>query len=255
MSATEPLLGILGGMGPQAGLDLAHKLITSTRAENDQDHVPFVLFSLPGPVADRTEYLLGDSATNPAYAIADQLESMSGLGVTVAVIACNTAHAAPIFEVILELLREKQVDLPLLHLVDETIARLGHDFPAINRVGVLGTRGAYQSRLYEQALEKAGYETVLPEPDIREQMVHAAIYDSRFGIKATAGKVSAKSRELMRLAISHVGERGAEVVILGCTELPLAVAAPIVEGIPVLDPTQIIAERITRIFRPGRPVG
>ena len=74
MNAPEPLLGILGGMGPQAGLDLAQKLIAATRADNDQDHVPFVLFSLPGSVADRTAYLLGVSGTNPAYAIADQLE-------------------------------------------------------------------------------------------------------------------------------------------------------------------------------------
>jgi aspartate racemase len=255
MSKRESLLGILGGMGPQAGMDLAQKLIASTRAETDQDHIPFVLFSMPGSVADRSAYLLGDCETNPAYAIAEQLQWMSGLGVTVAVIACNTAHAAPIFDVILELLREKRVDLPLLHLVDETITRLSRDFPATQRVGVLGTRGVYQSRLYEQALEKAGYETILPEPDIRERMVHAAIYDARFGIKATAGKVSTKARELVHSAISHVGERGAEAVILGCTELPMTVAAPIVEGIPVLDPTLIIAERITQVFRPGRSAG
>jgi aspartate racemase len=255
MNAPEPLLGILGGMGPQAGIDLAQKLIASTRAENDQGHVPFVLFSLPGPVADRTAYLLGESDANPAYAIADQLESMSGLGVTVAVMACNTAHAAPIFDVILEQLRERQVNLRLLHLVSETVACLGRDYPDISKVGVLGTSGTYQSGLYERALEDAGLKTVLPEPDIREGIVHAAIYDTRFGIKATAGTVSVKALELVRSAIAHLGERGAEAVILGCTELPLVIDEPIVEGILVLDPARIMAERITRVLRPGRSAG
>lgn len=252
MRAPEPLLGILGGMGPQAGVDLAGKLIASTRAEKDQDHIPFVLFSLPGSVADRTAYLLGGSDTNPAYAIADQLESMSGLGVTVAVMACNTAHAAPIFDVILQQLQERGVDIRLLHLVDEAVAYLGRNFPAIGKVGVLGTSGTYQSRLYEKALEGAGFETILPEAEIRAGMVQAATYDPGFGIKATAGAVSSKARELLRAAIVHVVERGAEAVILGCTELPLAIAEPIVEGIPVLDPALIMAERIARVSGPGQ---
>ena len=255
MNEREPLLGILGGMGPQAGVDLAHKLIAATRAGNDQDHIPFVLYSLPGSVADRTAYLLGDSDTNPAHAIADQLQSMSGLGVTVAVMACNTAHAAPIFDVIRQQLEARGIGIRLLHLVDETVAYLGRSFPAISKVGVLGTSGTYRSRLYERALEDAGFESILPEPEIRDEMVHAATYDPRFGIKATAGVISAKARELVHSAIAHVVDHGAEAVILGCTELPLAVTEPVVAGIPVLDPAQIIAARIIQVLRSGRAAG
>ncbi|MGD9020520.1 MAG: amino acid racemase [Lysobacterales bacterium] len=252
MTAPRPLLGILGGMGPQAGVDLAGKLISTARAGSDQDHLPFVLFSMPGQIADRTDYLLGNTDINPAHAIADQLETMSGLGVTVAVMACNTAHAAPIFDVILQQLRKNRVELQLLHLVHESVAYISREFPGIGKVGVLGTSGAHQSRLYEKALAGAGLEAVAPDPSFREEVLHAAVYDRDFGIKATAGEVSAKARGLILSALDHLNSRGAEAVILGCTELPLAINAPCVAGIPVLDPAQIVAERLVHMLRPDR---
>ena len=104
MSLPTPLIGILGGMGPQAGLDMAEKLIAMTRAECDQDHLPFILFSLPECISDRTDFLLGKTDTNPAQAIAEQFEKMADMGVTIAVMACNTAYAGPIFDTALEIL-------------------------------------------------------------------------------------------------------------------------------------------------------
>ena len=109
MTFPSPLIGILGGMGPQAGLDMAEKLIAMTQTQCDQDHIPFLLFSLPDTVPDRTLYLLGKNSDNPAYAIADQFEKMSKMGVTLAVMACNTAHAPPIFDVVLQLLETRGV--------------------------------------------------------------------------------------------------------------------------------------------------
>ena len=122
MTIRPPLIGILGGMGPQAGLDLADKLITATATQSDQDHIPFILFSLPGEIPDRTTFLLGRSESNPAYAIADQFEKMSAMGITIAVMACNTAHAGPIFDLALALLREKGIKLRILHMVKDSSA-------------------------------------------------------------------------------------------------------------------------------------
>lgn len=247
----SPLIGILGGMGPQAGLDLAEKIIGLTRTSRDQDHLPFVLFSLPEMVSDRTAFLLGRQATNPAHAIADQFESMASLGCTVAVMACNTAHAGPIFDVALGLLGEKGVTLRILHMVRETVAHIVHTWPGMNRVGVLGTEGTYATGLYDQALADAGLETVLPSAEIREQ-VHGAIYSTDFGIKARPGTVSKEADKRIRAAVRHLLERGAEAVILGCTELPLAVTEKQIDGIPVLDPATIIAEKLIRETYPDR---
>lgn len=244
MTLPSPLIGILGGLGPQAGLDLAEKLIRLTQAKQDQDHLPFVLFSMPEMVGDRTAYLLGHEETNPAYAIAEQLEKMASMGVTLAVMACNTAHAGPIFDVAQHLLRSKGIKLPILHMVKETVTYIREAYPEIRRVGILGTQGTYQTGLYSHALETAGLEAVVPNPDIREQQIHNALYSPGFGIKACSNPVSEEASNLVLAAIHHLQTLGAEAIILGCTELPLAVKENEIESMPILDPALIIAEKL-----------
>ena len=251
MTFPTPLIGILGGMGPQAGLDLAEKLISLTRAARDQDHLPFVLFSLPETVADRTAFLLGENDANPAYAIAEQFEKMSQLGCSLAVMACNTAHAGPIFDVVTGLLREKGVAIRILNMIGETVDYIRETCPQIRRVGILGTQGTYRTGLYDHALEDAGFEAVLPGPDIRAS-IHEAIYSSDFGIKRGADAVSEQACSRVRSAIRHLADLGAEAVILGCTELPLAVKDSQLDGIRILDPAAIVAEKLLRETCPDK---
>lgn len=252
MTIPSPLIGILGGMGPQAGLDMADKLIAMTRTECDQDHIPFVLFSLPETVPDRTSFLLGKTASNPAYSIADQFETMAAMGVSIAVMACNTAHAGPIFDVALELLHKRGVELRILHLIRETVKHIRENHPDISRVGILGTQGTYQTRLYDQALGDVGLEVVLPVSEVREHDIHAALYAPSFGIKTCPGGVTDEAFTRIRRAILHLQSKGAEAVILGCTELPLAIKEDQVEGIPILDPAKIIVERLIQETYPDK---
>jgi len=252
MTKRSPLIGIMGGMGPQAGLDLADKLISLTHTECDQDHIPFVLFSLPDLIPDRTSFLLGQTDLNPAYAIADQFEKMSAMGVTIAVMACNTAHAGPIFDLALGLLRKKEVGLQILHMVRETVIHIREVYPLVQRVGILATQGTYQTRLYDQALEDQGLQAILPDPAIREDDIHAALYAPAFGIKTCSGAVSEEASRRIRSAIGHLQGRGAEAVILGCTELPLAVQENEIDAIPVLDPARIVAEKLIRETFPDK---
>jgi aspartate racemase len=244
MTFPSPLIGILGGLGPQAGLDLADKLIRLTQARQDQDHLPFVLFSIPEMVGDRTAYLLGHEEINPAYAIAEQLEKMATMGVTIAVMACNTAHAGPIFDVAQDLLRSKGIKLTILHMVEETVRYIRKVYPEVRRVGILSTRGTYQTGLYDHAIETAGMEAVVPDADIREQQIHSALYSPDFGIKACSNPVSEEASSLVLAAIHHLQTLGAEAIILGCTELPLAVKENEVKGMPILDPAGIIAKKL-----------
>lgn len=254
MSLPAPLIGILGGMGPQAGLDMAEKIISMTRAECDQDHLPFILFSLPEIVPDRTAFLLGKTDTNPAQAIAEQFEKMSDIGVTIAVMACNTAHAAPIFDTALEILRVKQIDLKILHLIDETITHIKRRHPQVRRVGLLATQGTYKTRLYDHALEAADLQLVIPDEQVRVNDVHAALYGPSIGIKTCDGPVTVQAMDRVRSAIDHVIQLGAEAVILGCTELPLAVKEDRINGIPILDPAKIMAEKLVLETSPEKLV-
>lgn len=252
MTLPKPLIGILGGMGPQAGLDMAEKLIAMTRAECDQDHLPFILFSLAEIIPDRTAFLLGETKTNPANIIAEQFEKMADLGVTIAVMACNTAHARPIFDTALELLEANGVKLRILHLIDETISHIKNRYPDIKRVGLLATQGTYKARLYDQAVEAAGLQIVIPDEQIRVNDIHAALYGPSFGIKTCDGPVTPEAIKRVRSAIDHVRYKGAEAIILGCTELPLAVKEDRVDGIPILDPAKIMAERLILECNPSK---
>jgi len=253
MSNQKPLVGILGGMGPQAGLDMAGKIIAMTRTECDQDHIPFILFSLPATVPDRTSFLLGKTDINPAYGIAAQFESMSALGITVAAMACNTAYADPIFNVVLELLRNKRISLRILHMVRETVAHIVDAYPKIERVGVLATHGTYQTRLYDQALEAAGLEAVLPTTSVRENDIYPALYGPN-GIKACSGVITGQTRRRVGSAIRHLHDLGAEAVILACTELPMAVGKDRVDGTTIVDPARIIAAKLIREVCPEQQI-
>ena len=106
MSNDDAKIGIVGGAGPYAGLDLAQKILQQTRAENDQDYLPTLLISTPDQIQDRTRFLLGQSKQNPAHAISRNLRDLKTLGATVAGIPCNTAHAPAIRDVFLEKMKQ-----------------------------------------------------------------------------------------------------------------------------------------------------
>ena len=248
----QPLIGILGGMGPQAGLDLASKVASETRAERDQHHIPLVIFSVGDSIPDRTEFLLGHSETNPSAAIAHQFKKMAELGVSVAAMACNTAHAAAIFDSVKRKLAGAGVNPTILHLIDETVAFILSRYPELSKVGILGTRGTYQSELYDGPLRNAGLEPILPDPEIRNGTIHEAIFDPVSGIKSRSNPVSREARNRVFEAVEHLRGKGAELIVLGCTELPLAITNSHIDGVQLIDPTRIMARALIRATYPER---
>ena len=94
------IIGIAGGMGPEAGISLSGMIIRHTVAGCDQDHLPVVLFSIPEIMPDRTAFITGKITENPAGGILEVLSLMKRAGVTLAALACNSAHAPVIFDVV-----------------------------------------------------------------------------------------------------------------------------------------------------------
>lgn len=259
LAGGRPLIGILGGMGPEAGLDLASKIIAETDAGLDQEHVPVVLFSMPEDVPNRTEFLLGNTDVNPAGEIVRQLACMEQLGVSVAAIACNTAHAAPIFDQIKRDLRKidrlsKKSPSPirLLHLIEEAVKWVSLRHSGIENVGILGTSGTYQLRLYDDRLLAEGLNPIRPDDHIGLGSLQEAIFDPVWGIKANSNPVSNRAVENVRKAIVHLAYKGADAVILGCTELPLAMADQRASGTAVIDPTRVMARALIRESYPHK---
>ncbi|MDA0874975.1 MAG: aspartate/glutamate racemase family protein, partial [Bacteroidetes bacterium] len=128
-SSPRPLMiGILGGMGPQAGFDLASVITAETRASRDQDHLPLIVWSHPG-VPDRTAWLSDRSAPDPAPAMVDGFLALERAGAGVAGMACNTAHTPALFDRVRHALGHAGARIRILHLIEETVAGIRSAHP------------------------------------------------------------------------------------------------------------------------------
>ncbi len=241
------MIGVVGGVGPYAGLDLCRKIFDQTKATRDQDHLPVALLSLPSEIADRTEFLLGHTDVNPGLALAEIVCALHEQGASVVGIPCNTAHAPAIFDMIAA---KAPKGVKLVHMVDETIQHIKSHYPTVSKVGIVSTTGTWRCHIYPDNLSRHGLIGLAVSQDIQENFVQPAIYDTTFGIKARSNPVTAEAKDRLRKGIESLIHQGAEVVILGCTEIPLAIPETQLDGVPLIDPTRVLARALIRAFSP-----
>ena len=246
------MIGIVGGVGPYAGIDLLKKVYDNTMANSDQDHLDTVLISMPSSINDRTAYLQNRALVNPALGIVNVLKKMESIGVTVAGIPCNTAHAKAIFDVIEAELNRSNSKLELLNMVSETISFIKNSYPDISRIGVLSTTGVYKSAIYKKKLEEYGYEVIVPTPEIQARYIHTAIYDVTYGIKSFAHPVTQQAIDNLQQGILCLKQKNAQAVILGCSEIPLAIPQKTVDGMLTIDPTNILARALIKKYKENK---
>lgn len=245
------MIGIIAGVGPFAGLDLYNKILSQTKAAADQDHLGIISWSEPQKIPDRTEYLLGREQTNPAGPIVEQLLKLEQAGATVAGIPCNTAHAPLIFTAISAGLEEAASEIRLLHMIHEVGYYLRREYPDLQRLGVLSTTGTRQSRIYPLSLAPLGFEILVPDEEVQREKIHPAIYDPEYGIKAR-GQVTIRARQDLLTGVKQLQEGGSEAVILGCTEIPLAIQEQRIGDLIVVDPALILARALIAAVDPAK---
>ncbi len=136
-------------------------------------------------------------------------------------------------------------------MIDEVMRFLKRYYPKVKRVGVLSTTGTYHTQVYPSILEPAGFEVLVPDIEVQEQQVNQAIYDLEYGIKA-CGMGTQQSREKLWAGARNLRKHGAEAVILGCTEIPLAIPEQKIEEMTVIDPTLIMARALIREVNPAK---
>jgi aspartate racemase len=247
----EIIIGIVAGVGPFAGLDLLSKILDQTIASSDQAHLTIATLSQPNQIVDRTEYLLGQVTENPASAFVTQLLKLEQMGAQVTGIPCNTAHAPAIYDLIREGLRAAGSQLHLLHMIEETAVFLDQHHPHIQHIGILSTTGTYLTRIYPNLLARMGFTAVVPERAMQEEIVHPAVYHPSYGLKTT-GTATPTARANLLAAIQALQQKGAQAIILGCTEMPLAITEPALNGLPIIDPTFILARALIREANPSK---
>jgi aspartate racemase len=201
-------------------------------------------------IPDRTEFLLkGREEKNPAFGMFESARRLYLAGARIAAVACNTAHADRIFSPFCSMVKESLPDMKIVNML-ETCAAYAKE-SRINRLGLLATIGTHESRVYyEYFREEDGF--LLIEPDSAGQSnIHEAIYSEDFGIKAQSQKISSEAIEKINHGILALAERGADAIILGCTELPLAtqgLSCPV----PLIDPGLITARRLIALTEPEK---
>ncbi|MBQ7359113.1 MAG: aspartate/glutamate racemase family protein [Lachnospiraceae bacterium] len=196
-------LGVIGGLGPMATAYFMQLVIEMTEAENDQQHFPMIVYSMP-QIPDRTKYLLGVSEESPIEPIIQCGRSLHRDGADVIAIPCITAHA--MHEQI-----QEGIELPVIHAIWECVSYLKER--KIKRVGLEATDGTVQTAVFQRALEAAGIDVVLPGKEGQAKVMDIIYGNVKAGVPVNMEAFSQVEEELR--------EAGAQVIILGCTELSM----------------------------------
>lgn len=240
-------IGIVGGMGPYAGLDLARKILDKTPAARDQNHLPLTICSYPGLITPPPAFLLDSAPVNPGEVIGDIMVHLARNGARVIGMPCNTAHHPRILGVALAKLKDFDPTVRYVDMIEGVIRFLATRMAGSRRIGVLGTRATIATGIYRDGLGKIGLTTLYPPEEGRER-VQRGISDPVFGVQAQASPVTDTARSLFHAEACSLAERGAEAIILGCTEIPLALTEPEVMGVPLVDSTSVLAQELINAF-------
>ena len=223
MKNNSKILGVLGGLGPMATAYYLELMIKMTDAATDQEHLQSIVMNFP-TIPDRTAYILGRSKESPLESMIALGQQLKAMGAGVIATPCITAHY---FHQSLQ----EGIGLPMIHGIECIARQLAQG--GISRVGLMATDGTVQSGIFQRQVEEQGMELILPDAE-GQKAVMRLIYD-----QVKAGKQPELS--LFESVRDQLRSKGAQVVVLGCTELSLLKKEfPLGGGI--LDALEVLAQ-------------
>lgn len=237
MMGAAKIVGVLGGMGPEATVDFMAKVIALTPAEKDQDHVHMLVDHNP-KVPNRQAAILADGE-DPQPALAIMAQRLQEAGAEFLVVPCNTAY---VFQDAIT----SATTIPLISIIDVTVAAIAEQSPGATKVGILATNGCLRAGVYQSALAAAGLQAILQDDDEQNELMN--LVD---GIKAgvRGGEVAIAMRDLARA----LQNRGAQAIIAGCTEIPLVLDDAAL-SVPLISSTDILAQKTVQLARGELPL-
>lgn len=228
-------LGVIGGLGPMATAYFLELIVKMTEASCDQEHLDITILNRPA-VPDRTACILGKSKESPVPMMAEAAKTLESLGASCIAVPCITSHYY-----FREL--QKAVSIPFIHLVKETAAHLKEN--GVKTAGILATSGTVSTRLFQQALEAEGIGWAVPDEEGQQKVMHLIYEDVKAGLPPEL--------PLFQEVCAGLRQKGAECMILGCTELSL-IKRDFPVGPGCLDALEVLAKRsIEYCEKPLRP--
>lgn len=203
MNKDKQVLGVIGGIGPLATAHFMELVIRMTDAQTDQEHLDMIVYNCTS-IPDRSGYILDHTRPSPLPPLVAIGEKLAGQGADHIAILCMTAHYFH------EELRAG-ISVPVINGIAETVMHLKKN--GVTRVGIMATDGTIRAGLFHRELERQGMEAVAPFPDRQADVMHLIYRNIKANLPAEMDRFHAVRQELQDL--------GAQVIILGCTELSL----------------------------------
>lgn len=237
MSASYRLVGVIGGMGPDATIDFMAKVVEMTPAHCDQDHVRMLVEHNPR-IPSRQSAMQGEG-NDPGPVIAEMAQRLEAGGADFIVMPCNAAHAWQNDAV-------AATSIPFISIIEESVAKALQSAPDNGAIGLLTTPGCFAAGLYQQELSYAKREIVLQTPD---ELAEAMSLIDRI----KAGDKSEPVVTGMCSLAENLLSRGATVLIAACTEIPLVLNQSMFT-VPLISSTDVLAEKTVALALLHQPL-
>ena len=201
------MIGILGGMGTQAGLDFCNKLAKLNRGKLDQQYPLFVLYN-KSDTPKRPENL--KKYYNVLNALVKGCKMLQKNKCKFIVIPCNTAHYW--YDDL-----QKKIDIPIISMPKEVYLDTKKNCKKNSKIGILSTEATLSTKVYNKYFDK-DFELVSPKNSLQKSSVNKSIKYVKMG------KIKEAERAI-RPAVNYLIKIKCKKIILGCTELPIAIFA------------------------------
>ena len=201
------MIGILGGMGTQAGLDFCSKLAKLNRGKADQKYPLFVLYNKSN-IPDRKQNLKKYNKVLKSLLLGCKLLQKNKCNFIV--IPCNTAHYW--YDDLI-----KKIKIPIINMPKEVLKYTKKKCKKNSKIGLLATEGTLKTGVYDKIFNK-NYRLIQPSQNLQKKSVNKAIKFVKMGNVKAAAKV-------IKPAINELIKMKCKKIILGCTELPIAIFA------------------------------
>lgn len=228
---SHKVVGVIGGMGPDATVALMQRVIALTPAEDDSDHIHMLVDNNP-KVPSRLKALLGPDtgkATNPGPVIAGMAARLEAAGANFLVMPCNTAHHYHHYAV-------DATTIPVWHLIELCAGAIKQQNPAFTRVGVLASSATHKINLFEPQFEAHDLSAIYPNQQVQEVVMELIV-------AVKAGNVTDALLDSYNLAVASFAQQGVDCLFLGCSELSTLWSRH-KQRLPVIDSVQVLAEAI-----------
>lgn len=234
---THKTVGVMGGMGPDATVDFMARVIALTDSGCDQDHVHMIVDQDPG-IPNRQQAILNGSKA-VTHALGRMAKRLEDAGADFLVLVCNTAH------VFLDDVQAK-TRIPFISIIDESVNEIDRVCPDAKKVGLMATDGCLRTGIYQDAVTASGRQALEPDEDDLAELM-------RLVSEIKAGNQGEDIAAGMQAVANSLVDNGAEVIISGCTEIPLVFNGENC-AVPVIPSTYVLAERTLEFAKGVKPL-